>query len=680
MSIKLVRCSVGGLCLFFAGSLLHAEGPLDKSTIDQVINQVDVVDAATLSETPAVKGEIFNAPDLIKTGRKSRAQLRADDGTLTRVGSNTVFSFDEQSRTINLQQGNILFNSPKGQGGGKIVTASASATVLGTTLVVSATSNGGFKTMCLEGQVSIQFPNGVTQTLNPGQMTFILPTPGAAGAQPSAVGGEDGNSDPGGEPGPVVNFDLEASVEGSALVNGFEGALPSIGTIQQEIQSQNEAIASGDLGETGLAVIDAISQGELVVVDGDLLTKAVETVTESTTNPLLAAGLQNDLTITNASNISSTHILKGTTSFSVQEIYTTLFTPDTTVDSSDRGLSYTTKKAYYAVLGNNITLVGVPDGSSSDISLSDFSGASEVLIAAKATLTVNPSTSYLNLKGLENVGGLFVTAKSLAGMNNKYVYAEFPSSSGNRVFGVYIADNIVLTSAGLSNSYGSLELFSEKGITTTNSTFTGSSLVGNSSAPNFTKIDSHGAISLTEGSVTGYNVTIGATDSGNVTLSGSFTLTGGNSMTLRTPGTLTVSSGSTNTSPSPVPSFAASAKVISMSNHNLHAQNIQIGDVDSSIRTDNITLNMVTIQNATQVALSAQTVTLYGVSFPNGSTVSLKSSMGQANFPSVMSGAATGYVNFVGTGNSWGATQLISSNYNAGTKTFTGTSVTVGTR
>ncbi len=68
-----------------------------------------------------------------------------------RVGANAVFSFGKDSRTLNLERGSLLLHSPTGKGGGSIVTNSATASVVGTTIIVTATSNGGFKLLVLEG-------------------------------------------------------------------------------------------------------------------------------------------------------------------------------------------------------------------------------------------------------------------------------------------------------------------------------------------------------------------------------------------------------------------------------------------------------------------------------------------------------------------------------------------------
>ncbi|HXA80027.1 MAG TPA: FecR family protein, partial [Opitutaceae bacterium] len=184
---------------FLLVSLGHA-ADLKQSMFTQVVNDVQVVSAANSSEKPAVVNAVFNMPDLVRTGAASRAELVAEDKTITRVGANTVFSFDQANRTINLQQGSLLFHSPKGMGGGTIHTNSATASVLGTTLIVTTTRSGGFKVIDLEGHVAIRFLSGVHQDLNPGQMTFVLA---------------------GGRPAPVLTIRLDTLTKDSHLVQGF---------------------------------------------------------------------------------------------------------------------------------------------------------------------------------------------------------------------------------------------------------------------------------------------------------------------------------------------------------------------------------------------------------------------------------------------------------------------------
>ncbi|HXC03051.1 MAG TPA: FecR family protein [Opitutaceae bacterium] len=236
-----VSLFLGGFLLV---SLAHADD-LKQSRFTQVVNNVRIVSAANNEEKPAAVNDIFNMPDLVRTGEASRAELVAADDTITRVGANTVFSFDPANRTIDLQQGSLLFHSPKGKGGGTIHTNSATASVLGTTIIVTTTHNGGFKVIDLEGHVAIKFLSGIRQSLNPGQMTFVLP---------------------GGHPAPVLTIRLDTLTKNSHLVQGFAAPLPSMPLIQQQVDTQVKQIQSGQAEDTGLLVGDNATSSSVQVV------------------------------------------------------------------------------------------------------------------------------------------------------------------------------------------------------------------------------------------------------------------------------------------------------------------------------------------------------------------------------------------------------------------------------
>ena len=210
---------------------LHA-APLNESTFTEVVRSVEVVAGADKSATPARANELLKAPDLVRTGPDSRAELTAPDQTITRLGANTVFSFEPAGRNLNLEQGSVLFHPPKGQGGGTIKSGGVAAAVLGTTLIASATEQGGFKVILLEGQGRVTLPGGKSVTLKAGQLVFVRP------------GGTTLS--------PVLDINLDKLVSGSQLVNGFSHELSSRTLIQKAIDGQKSDLASGKTVDTGV--------------------------------------------------------------------------------------------------------------------------------------------------------------------------------------------------------------------------------------------------------------------------------------------------------------------------------------------------------------------------------------------------------------------------------------------
>ena len=232
-------------CLFAAVSSQAVD--LKQSKVTQVVNEVQIISAAAQQQKPAAVNDIFAMPDILRTGAASRAELVAQDQTVTRVGANTIFSFDPENRALDLKQGSLLFHAPHGKGGGTIHTGSATASVLGTTLIVVTTPNGGFKVIDLEGQVEVTLTNNLRQKLSPGQMTFVLP-----GANQLA---------------PIVLFRLDQLVQNSLLVKGFAQTLTSLPLIQDQINTQQKQISSGKLGDTGLLVGNDANPNQVEVLD-----------------------------------------------------------------------------------------------------------------------------------------------------------------------------------------------------------------------------------------------------------------------------------------------------------------------------------------------------------------------------------------------------------------------------
>jgi hypothetical protein len=223
---------------------------LDSLKITEVVRVAQVLNASTKKSKPARPNEMFNAPDALSTGPDSRVEMVSADGTITRVGANSLFHFAPGKREVNLEKGCVLFQSPTGKGGGVIRTPSATAAVLGTSIIVTATKNGGFKLLVLEGKAKASLPGGLTATISAGQMTFVMP-----GSR---------------QFGPVLNFRLKDQVSGSGLVKGFKSQVPSMDKITNAVAAQETAIASGKAQATNLLVADT-QVYEAKVVDSSLV-------------------------------------------------------------------------------------------------------------------------------------------------------------------------------------------------------------------------------------------------------------------------------------------------------------------------------------------------------------------------------------------------------------------------
>ena len=205
--------------------------PLASSTFTEIIRDVNILPGTGDTTVPAHVNDVLQAPARVRTGPQSRAELTAPDQTITRVGANTVFSFEGGNRSLNLEQGSLLFHAPKGIGGGIIKSGGAAAAVLGTTIIVVATPTGGFKVLFLEGHGLVTLPGGESMKLKAGELVFVLP--GQAGFSPRYY------------------FNLEKLVASSQLLNGFPDLLSSLPLIKKAVAQQQDALAFGNLSDTG---------------------------------------------------------------------------------------------------------------------------------------------------------------------------------------------------------------------------------------------------------------------------------------------------------------------------------------------------------------------------------------------------------------------------------------------
>jgi hypothetical protein len=111
--------------------------PFTSATVTRLENHVSLGTHGGGNERPAAVRDVVEAKTYLFTQDKSRAELEFPDHSIVRIGQNTVFSFDADSRTLSLEKGAMLFYVPPGTGGGNIKTPSLTAAIAGTVAKVS---------------------------------------------------------------------------------------------------------------------------------------------------------------------------------------------------------------------------------------------------------------------------------------------------------------------------------------------------------------------------------------------------------------------------------------------------------------------------------------------------------------------------------------------------------------
>lgn len=212
---------------------LPAQTPSAKVT--KVVNQVRIHKSAAAAK-PASIGDVIEGETRLLTGRRSRSELRSPDNMITRVGANSIFSFDQSTRDLRLEKGTLLLQVPKNKGGARIRTATVTAAVTGTTVMMEYNTKQWVKIIVLEGSLKAwveQDGRRLQRTLRPGQMVILK---------------ADARRMP--EP---VDVDVQTIMKTAALVNPETfGPLPdtALNEIGRTITQQNNLKRDGALVPT----------------------------------------------------------------------------------------------------------------------------------------------------------------------------------------------------------------------------------------------------------------------------------------------------------------------------------------------------------------------------------------------------------------------------------------------
>jgi FecR-like protein len=145
-----------------------------EARVTQIIRDVKLLPSDAAAR-PAVVNDKVREDTGVRTGGDSRSELTFADLTITRLGSNTIFSFNKAGRNVQLDSGSILLRVPKDSGGGAIKTSAVTVAVTGTTVIFECTRAGKSKLIVLEGgaRASLVKHSGQSQYVRAGQMLDV---------------------------------------------------------------------------------------------------------------------------------------------------------------------------------------------------------------------------------------------------------------------------------------------------------------------------------------------------------------------------------------------------------------------------------------------------------------------------------------------------------------------------
>ncbi|MDP9005046.1 MAG: FecR family protein [Verrucomicrobiota bacterium] len=145
-----------------------------EARVTQIIREVKILPPDAAARAAVVNDRVADDTG-VRTGGDSRSELTFPDLTITRLGANTIFSFNKAGRNAQVDSGSILLRVPKDSGGGRIKTNAVTVAVTGTTLIVESVRGGRNKLMVLEGSARlslVKYPKQ-SQTARGGQMIDV---------------------------------------------------------------------------------------------------------------------------------------------------------------------------------------------------------------------------------------------------------------------------------------------------------------------------------------------------------------------------------------------------------------------------------------------------------------------------------------------------------------------------
>lgn len=140
-----------------------------RGTIEKAVNNVQVNNGATAQQVAlgvkrwqtASEGQEIFVGSSIRTGFRSVAEIRYDDGTLTRVGSRTNMVISD--RMLNIKRGYIWGKVDKHKTKGlKIYAPNAVASIVGTEFFIEVNRDDTSTVTVLEGTIQLDGTKGKT--------------------------------------------------------------------------------------------------------------------------------------------------------------------------------------------------------------------------------------------------------------------------------------------------------------------------------------------------------------------------------------------------------------------------------------------------------------------------------------------------------------------------------------
>src|SRR6202790_1415031 len=202
---------------------------MKEARVTQVIKDVKLLGGQGGQRSAAVSDEVRNG-NAVRTGTDSRAELTFTDLTITRLGANTIFSFNADARELNLSGGAVLVEVPRNAPAIKVNTAAITAAITGGTALFEYHKDAPAKLLVMEGK------GEACSKIHPSECE-------------TAGGGEMLMMTLDGHIMPPTKFDAALVAKTSKLIKGFP-PLPNADLITAVIEQQQMQLTNSTSDQT----------------------------------------------------------------------------------------------------------------------------------------------------------------------------------------------------------------------------------------------------------------------------------------------------------------------------------------------------------------------------------------------------------------------------------------------
>jgi hypothetical protein len=261
---KIALCSAwtssrrGWVALFISslGAASFASGAdLSQAVVREKYNVVTVAPNLGSQGEPAAQGAVIQDGNVVRTGAASRAALEFSDLTQSRLGANSIFSFDAKARVMNFNRGAVMFSKPTNSGAIQLRSGAVTAAITGSTGFISTvpiegigkagdTRSNGKGTTTLVGMLEGKLQGGshwtdsagrehtTPFTLGPGDL--LVARPGSAPLH--------------------MQFDIPRFLKTSPLVKGFKTPLLNADAIDRAVAAYQADERAGFIERSNVRV------------------------------------------------------------------------------------------------------------------------------------------------------------------------------------------------------------------------------------------------------------------------------------------------------------------------------------------------------------------------------------------------------------------------------------------